>query len=123
MTFPCFQYFHVPLNGLHPNRPGGIDHMVVIFPVRTAKQRGAHSGHRLNFVVAGVEVGNDLIGGQAVEMGVVGRMVHDLMSCVMERFYRLRVFVHPLPYHEKGGLYIVFSQNLNKLLGVLVAPG
>ena len=48
-------------------------------------------------------------------------MVHHLVAGVVECLDGLRVFVHPVPHHEEGGLYVVFSQDVDELLGVLVA--
>ena len=56
-------------------------------------------------------------------MGVVVGMAHNLMPRLVEGLHRLRVFVHPLPHHKEGGLHLVFAQDVNEGLGVLVAPG
>ena len=45
------------------------------------------------------------------------------MSRVGEGLDRLGVFVYPLPHHKKGGFDVIFSQNVDELLGVLIAPG
>ena len=50
-------------------------------------------------------------------------VVHDLMPRLAECLDGFRVFIHPLPYHKKGRLYLVPAQNINELLGVLVPPG
>ena len=97
--------------------------MVVVFSVGRAEQGGPHAGDRLNLIAAGVDVGHDLLGGKGVKVGVVVGVVHDLVAGVREGFYRLGVFVHPLADHEEGNLYIIFSQNVDELLGVLVSPG
>ena len=56
-------------------------------------------------------------------MGMVVRMVHNLVAGIGQSFDRLRIFVHPLAYYEKSNFYIVFSKNVNQLLGVFIAPG
>lgn len=56
-------------------------------------------------------------------MGVGVGVVHHLVARVMERFDRLGVFVHPVPYHKEGGLDVVPGQDIDELLGVLVPPG
>ena len=50
-------------------------------------------------------------------------MVHDLVPGIMKGFYGFRIFVHPLAHHEKRGLDVVFSQNVDELLRILIAPG
>ena len=50
-------------------------------------------------------------------------MVHDLVPGIMKGFYGFRIFVHPLAHHEKRGLDVVLSQNVDELLRILIAPG
>ena len=45
------------------------------------------------------------------------------MPRVVEGLHRLRVFIDPVPHHEEGGFYLVAVQDVDELLGVLVAPG
>ena len=45
------------------------------------------------------------------------------MAGIVEGFHRVGVLVYPLPHHEEGGFYIITGQNVNELLGILVAPG
>lgn len=49
-------------------------------------------------------------------------MIHHLMAGVVEGLYRLRIFVYPLANHKKGGGNLVLFQDVDELLGVLVAP-
>ena len=56
-------------------------------------------------------------------MGVIVGVVHHLMPRVVEGLHRLRVFIDPVPHHEEGGFYLVAVQDVDELLGVLVAPG
>lgn len=97
--------------------------MVVILPIRAAEQGGPHAGDRFDLIVAGVQIGDDLVGGQAVEMGMIVGMAHDLVSRIMEGLHRLRIFVHPLSHHKEGGLHIVFRHDVDELLGILISPG
>ena len=96
--------------------------MVIIFAVRAADQRGAAAGNGLDLVAAGLNIRYDPGGAETVIVVVVIGMAHDLMARVVERLYRFRVFVHPVPHHEKGGFHVVFRQNINEVLGILVAP-
>ncbi len=56
-------------------------------------------------------------------MGVGVGVVHDLVPRVMEGFDGFGVLIHPCPHHEEGGLYLILIQDVDELLGVLVAPG
>ena len=96
--------------------------MVVILAVGTADQCGTAAGNGLDLVAAGLDIRHDLCGGKAVIVVVVGGMAHDLMARVVERLYGFRIFIHPVPYHEKGGFHIVLRQNINEMLGILIAP-
>ena len=117
------QAVHIPLDGLHAHGPHGVNHVVVVLPVGTAEQGGPRPRHLFDLVPAGVEVGDDLIGRQAVEVGVGIGVAHHLMARVGQGLHRLGVFVHPLPHHKEGGRHVVLAQNVDELLGVLVAPG
>ena len=123
MDFLCYTRFHIPLDGLHADGPHGVDGAVVVVAIGQADQGGAHAGHLLDFVVAGVQVGHHLIRGQLGVVGVGVGVVHHLVSCVVEGLHRLGIFVHPLAHHKEGGGHAVLSQDINELLGVLVAPG
>lgn len=116
------QAVHIPLDGLHADRADGRDHVVVVFAVGRADEGGAHAGDGLNFVVAGLHIGDDLLPGEFGHMGVGVGVVHHLMARIGEGLYRFRVFVHPVAYHEEGGLYVVLGQDVDEHLGVLVAP-
>ena len=117
------QAVHVPLDGLQAGGAHGADGVVVIVPVGQADEGGPHPGDRLDLVIAGGQVGQDLVGGQLGIVGVGVGVVHHLVAGVVEGLHRLRIFVHPLPHHEKGGRDLVLPQDVNELLGVLVAPG
>lgn len=84
---------------------------------------GRTPGDGLDLVAGGIEVGNDLVSGQRIEMGVGVGMAHNLVSGVRQGLDRFRVFVHPIAYHEERGPHLVFAQNVDERLGVLVAPG
>ena len=97
--------------------------MVVILPVGAADEGGAHAGDGLDLVVAGLHIGHDLLGGQAVVVGMGIGVVHDLMARVVKGLHRLGIFVHPVPHHKKGGFDLILTQNVDELLGILVTPG
>ena len=56
-------------------------------------------------------------------MGMGIGMVHHLMPGVVERLHRLRVFIHPVAHDKEGCLDLIFAQNIDQHLGVLVPPG
>ena len=97
--------------------------MVVILPIGAAEEGGGGPRHRLDLLRAGGKVLGNLPGREAVEVGVGVGVAHHLVAGVREGLHRLGVFVHPLSHHEKGGLHAVFPQDVDKQLGVLVAPG
>ena len=97
--------------------------MVVVLPKRRPEEGGADTGDGLDLIVAGVDIGDDLIGGEGVEVGVVVGVAHDLVAGVGQGLHRLGVFIHPLSHHEEGGLDVVLVKDVDEVLGVLVAPG
>ena len=113
---------HVPLDGLHAGGADRVDGVVVIIPIGQADQGGPDAGDRLYLVVAGVQVGGHLVGGQLGVVGVGVGVVHHLVTRVVQGLYRLRIFVHPVPHYKEGGLHAVLLQYVDELLGVLVAP-
>ena len=115
--------FHVPLNGIHSAAAHGGNHTVVIVSVGRPEQVGSDAGDGFDLAVAGIQLGLDLLGTQLGEIGVVVRMVHDLMPGIMEGFYRFGKLIHPLANYKKGSLDIVFTKNIDELLGILIAPG
>ena len=96
--------------------------MVVVLAVGTADEAGGHTGDGGDLLVAGGDVRHHLIGGEGVVVVVVEGVVHDLMPGVVEGLHGLRVLIHPVTHHEEGGLDVVFAQNVNEHLSVLVAP-
>lgn len=96
--------------------------MVVVLAVGAADEAGGHAGDGGDLLVAGGDVRHHLIGGEGVVVVVVEGVVHDLMPGVVEGLHGLRVLIHPVAHHEKGGLDVVFAQNVDEGLGVLVAP-
>ena len=115
--------FHIPLDGIHSAVADGGHHAVVIIAVGRSEQVGAVAGDSFDFVVAGVQLGADLVGAKLGEIRMIVRMVHDLMPGIVQGLHRLGELIHPLAYHKKGGFDVVFSKNVDELLGVLVTPG
>ena len=97
--------------------------MVIVLPIGRPEEGGPHPGDGLDLVVAGVEIVDDLLGREGVEVVVVVGVTHHLVAGVGQGFYRLGVFFHPVPHHEKGGLHVVLVQDVDEFLGVLIAPG
>ena len=121
VIFPV-QTIHVPLDRLHTNGANSGDDMVVIFAVGTTDQGGRDACNGFHLVVAGGDIGHDLIGGEGVVVIVVVGVIHDLHPGVMESLYGLGILIHPISHQEKSGLYIVLSQRVDEDLGVLIAP-
>lgn len=117
------QAVHVPLDGLNAHGPDGGDHVVVILPEGGPKEGGAHACDGLDLVVAGVDVRDNLVGGEGVEVGVVVGVAHHLMAGLGQRLDRFGVFLRPLPHHKKGDLHIVSVKDVDEGLGVLIPPG
>ena len=119
----CIYCINVPLNGIHSAAAHGGNHTVVIVSVGRPEQVGANAGDCLNLAVAAVQLGFDLVGTQLGEIGMIVRVIHDFMPGIVKRFHRFGEFIHPLAHHKKGGFHLVFPQNIDELLGVLVTPG
>jgi len=111
------------LNRVHSAVPDGRNDTVIIVPVVRPEQVGPDTGDGLNFTVAAVQLGLDLIGTQLGKIGMVVRMIHDLVPGFVQCLYRFGEFIHPFTNHEKGGFHVIFSQNINQLLCILVPPG
>ena len=96
--------------------------MIVILTVRTADQRGAAAGDRFDLAAAFLNIRHDLGSGKAVIVIVMGGVAHDLMPCIVEGLDRFGIFIYPVPHHKKSGFYVILCQNVDEVLGVLVAP-
>lgn len=116
-------HIHIPLDGFHTQGAHGVDGHIVIVAIGQAHQGRTHTGDGLDLVIAGGQISGDLLSG---ELGIVGMgvgVVHDLVAGVVQGFHRLGVFVHPVADDEKCGRDLIFFQNVDELLGVLIAPG
>ena len=113
---------HVPLHRRHAHAVHGVYHMVVIFSVGAAEERGRDAGQLGDLLVAGGYVGNDVAVAQLREVRVRRGMVHYLVAVFGERADGFRVFIHPVADDKEGRVYIVFVENIYERLRVLVAP-
>ena len=107
---------------MHPEGVDRGDHGVVVLSVGAAKQRRPRAGDGFDLVGAGVDLRLDLLGAELRHVRVRARVVHDLVARVRERLDRLRIFVHPLADDEKRRVYVVFAEDVDERLRVLVAP-
>lgn len=117
-----FRSLHIPLDRFHTHGAYGGDDVVVILPVGTTDQRGGHAGNSTDPLVAGGDIVNDLLSGQTVVMVVVIGVAHHLVARVVQGFDGLRVLLRPISHNKEGGLDTIPRQNVDKRLGVLVAP-
>ena len=114
---------HVPLDRFHVLGADGGDDVVIILSVGTANEGGTDPSDSLDFFIGGLYVGDNLVGGEGIIVVVVQAMRHDLVACIVESFDGLGVFLHPVAHYKKGSLDVISAQNINEILGVLVAPG
>ena len=96
--------------------------MVVILAVGAADQGGGRAGGGGDALVAGGDVLHDLLGSEGVVVVVVVGVAHDLVARVVQGFDGLRVLLRPISHNKEGGLDTIPRQNVDKRLGVLVAP-
>lgn len=96
--------------------------MVIVFSVGAADQCRGHAGGGADALVAGGNIVDDLLGRQTIVVVMMVGVAHDLVACVMEGLDRLRIFLRPVAHDEEGGLYVVFLQDVDERLGILVAP-
>ena len=59
---------------------------------------------------------------QTVVMVVVIGVAHHLVARVVQGFDGLRVLLRPISHNKEGGLDTIPRQNVDKRLGILVAP-
>ena len=48
-------------------------------------------------------------------------MVHNFVPRIVKGFYRFRIFFHPVANHKESGFHLVGRQNIDELLGILIA--
>ena len=116
------QGVHIPLDRLHAYGADGGDDVVIVFSVGAADQCRGHAGGGTDALVAGGNIVDDLLGRQTIVVVMMVGVAHDLVACAMEGLDRLRIFLRPVAYDEEGGLYVVFLQDVDERLGILVAP-
>ena len=94
------QRFHVPLDWLHAYRADGGDDVVVILAERAADERRADAGQRLDLIVAGVHVCDDLVGGEGIIMIMRVGVVHELIAAVHDGLGLFGILIRPVA-HDK----------------------
>ena len=97
--------------------------MVVILAERAADERRADAGERLDLIVAGVYVRDDLVGSQGIVVVVRIGMVHQLVAALNDGLGLLGVLVRPVADNEKGTLHAVVREHIKDLLRVVRTPG
>ena len=98
---------HVPLDRLHADGADGGDDVVVVLAERTADQRRADAGERLDLVVAGVHVRDDLVGGQGIVVVVRVGVVHQLIAALDDGLRLFGILVRPVADNEESTLHAV----------------
>ena len=117
-----FRLLHIPLDGFHAHGADGGDDVVVVLTVGAADECRRDTGAGADALVAGGNIVDDLLGRQTIVVVMMVGVAHDLVACVMEGLDRLRIFLRPVAHDEEGGLYVVFLQDVDERLGILVAP-
>ena len=117
------QAVHIPLDRLDAHAAYRCDDVVVVLPKGRAEEGGGLPGDGGDLFSCGGQICHDLLGGERVEVGVGVRVTHHFMPRIGESLDRLRVFLHPVTHHKERGLDMVAAQNVDELLGILVAPG
>ena len=98
-------------------------HIIVIVSVRRAEQEHVIAGQLFDLVVYGHEFLRLLLIAELCHIFVVFAVVAQIMSCLVNLFYIIRITGNPTAGHEKGGLYLVFGQDIQKSGCILIAPG
>lgn len=97
--------------------------MIVVFPERAADERRTDSGDRLNLLVARCHIGDDLLGGERIEMVVRIGVVHHLMPRIDDRLRGVGILRRPVADDEKRRLDIVLFQHVENFLRIVRTPG
>ena len=96
--------------------------MVVVLTVGAADERRRDTGAGADALVAGGDVGDDLLSGEGVVVVVVVRVAHDLVPRVVQRLDRLGVFLRPVAHDEECRLDVIAREDVDEYLRILVAP-
>ena len=112
----------IPLDRLHADGANGGDHMVVILAEGAANKRRTSPCERLELIVAGIHIFDDLLRRQRIVVVVCVGMVHQLAAAVYDGLGLLRILVRSVADHEKGRLDAVVREYIQDLLRVVRPP-
>ena len=96
--------------------------MVVILAEGAANKRRTSPCERLELIVAGIHIFDDLLRRQKIVVVVCVGMVHQLAAAVYDGLGLLRMLVRPVADHEKGRLDAVVCEYIQDLLRVVRPP-
>ena len=96
--------------------------MVVILAERAADERRADAGQRLDLIVAGVHVCDDLVGGEGIIMIMRVGVVHELIAAVHDGLGLFGILIRPIAHHKKCTGDAVFLEHVEYPLRVVRAP-
>ena len=96
--------------------------MVVILAEGAANKRRTSPCERLELIVAGIHIFDDLLRRQRIVVVVCVGMVHQLAAAVYDRLGLLRVLIRPVAHDEKRALHTVVGQHIQNALCVVRAP-
>ena len=89
--------------------------MVVILAEGAANKRRTSPCERLELIVAGIHIFDDLLRRQRIVVVVCVGMVHQLAAAVYDGLGLLRILVRPVADHEKGRLDAALLQRVEKV--------
>lgn len=95
--------------------------MVVILAERAADERRADAGQRLDLIVAGVHVCDDLVGGEGIIMIMRVGVVHELIAAVHDGLGLFGILIRPVA-HDKKVQVTPYSLSTSRIFCVLSAP-
>ena len=96
--------------------------MVVILAEGAANKRRTNPCERLELIVAGIHIFDDLLRRQRIVVVVCVGMVHQLAAAVYDGLGLLRILVRSVADHEKGRLDAVVREYIQDLLRVVRPP-
>ena len=96
--------------------------MVVVLAEGAANKRRTSPCERLELIVAGIHIFDDLLRRQRIVVVVCVGMVHQLAAAVYDGLGLLRILVRPVAGHEKGRLDAVVREYIQDLLCVVRPP-
>ena len=97
--------------------------MVVILAERTADQRRPNAGQRFDLIVAGVDIGDDLLRRKRIVVVVRVGMVHQFVAALDDGLGLLRILIRPVADDEEGAFHTVVREYIENFLRVVRTPG